>query len=152
MELNASAVESTEVLALWPQGAPGSENWQQAEEETRMPPHGLPVVRNVIQPSLTVYHPVAANGTAVIVCPGGAFHFLAIEHEGRQVASWLAAQGITTGILRYRLIQTGANLAEEVSQHMNDQQTMGKLMSELYPLIEADGCQAVHLVREHAAE
>ena len=57
---------------------------------------GLKVIRNVSRPSLTAYlpDPALATGTAVIVCPGGAYHFLAFEHEGTQVAAWLNAHGI----------------------------------------------------------
>ena len=97
------------IISLWPNGAPGSEKWNQIEEETTLP-DGLPVVRNVTHPSLTVYPAANPNGTAVIVAPGGVWHFLAIEHEGRQVAEWLAAHGITAFLLKYRLIHTGADI------------------------------------------
>ena len=57
------------VIPLWPVGAPGSEGWDQVEEETRIP--GGPVmVHNVTQPSLTVYLAEHPNGTAVIVAQG----------------------------------------------------------------------------------
>src|SRR5438045_1958109 len=57
------------------------------------------------QPTLTLYTPLdpAASGTAVIVAPGGGYQFLATNHEGRQVADWLNALGITAFILKYRL-------------------------------------------------
>ena len=41
--------------------------------------------------------------TAVIVAPGGSYHFLASNHEGRQVANWLNAMGVTAFVLKYRL-------------------------------------------------
>ena len=50
-----------------------------------------------------------AAGTAVIVCPGRANHFLAFEHEGAQVAHWLKARGIAAFILKYLLVQTGSD-------------------------------------------
>jgi acetyl esterase/lipase len=40
---------------------------------------------------------------AVIVIPGGGYGFLATNHEGRQVANWLNAMGITAFVLKYRL-------------------------------------------------
>jgi hypothetical protein len=42
------------------------------------------MVRNVVIPTLTMFAPAASNrnGTAVIVAPGGAFHFLMMNHEG----------------------------------------------------------------------
>jgi acetyl esterase/lipase len=56
-------------------------------------------------PTLTYYAPVdpRASRTAVIVAPGGSYVFLASNHEGRQVANWLNALGITAFVLKYRL-------------------------------------------------
>jgi acetyl esterase/lipase len=55
-------------------------------------------------PTLTIFKPSdRTNGTAVIVAPGGAYMGLAANHEGRQVADWLTARGITAFVLRYRL-------------------------------------------------
>ena len=58
--------------------------------------------------TLTVFvpHPKTENGTAVIVAPGGAYLHLASNLEGRQVADWFAARGVTAFVLKYRL---GAN-------------------------------------------
>jgi len=146
-------MQPTTVLPLWPGGAPGSEGWQQVESEF-LRPDGMPGVRNVVQPSLTVYHPDPANatGAAVVVCPGGAFHFLAIDHEGVKVAEWLAARGGTACILRYRLIATGEDFEADINANMGSRKRFGKLMDDLYPLILADGQQAIRLVRQHAAE
>jgi acetyl esterase/lipase len=146
------------VLPLWPNGAPGSEGWTQPEL-LRNPgePINIPIVRNVSQPTLTIHRPdpAVANGTAVVVAPGGAFHFLAIEHEGIQVAEWLTAHGITACILRYRLIQTAAD-DQEFLQHMHttmaDRERMRSGIAGLLPLISADGQQAIRVVRQHAAE
>jgi acetyl esterase/lipase len=60
-------------------------------------------VRNIKRPVLEVYAAAKPNGAAMIVAPGGAFRFLAIEHEGRQVAAWLNERGITAFVLRYRV-------------------------------------------------
>ena len=53
-------------------------------------------------PTLTVFPPFRANGTAVIVAPGGGYMLLASNHEGRQVADWFAARGVTAFVLKYR--------------------------------------------------
>src|SRR5262249_47826211 len=57
------------------------------------------------KPSATVYLPPKekATGCAVVVCPGGGYGGLAVDHEGRQVAEWLNGQGVTAFVLRYRL-------------------------------------------------
>ena len=142
------------VIPLWPGGAPGSEGWTQQEQVSVMPQGGLRVVRNVSQPTLTAYFPdpKIATGTAVIVCPGGAFHFLAYEHEGIQVAAWLNAHGIAAFMLKYRLIRTGDNFAAEVDERLADREKMAGPMRALAPLILADGQQAVRLVRRRATE
>jgi len=42
-------------------------------------------------------------GCAVVVCPGGGYGGLAMDHEGHQIAQWLNRRGISAWILRYRL-------------------------------------------------
>lgn len=54
-------------------------------------------------PTLTMFLPLRPNGTAVIVVPGGGYTMLASNHEGRQVADWFAARGITAFVLKYRI-------------------------------------------------
>jgi acetyl esterase/lipase len=73
---------------LWPNGAPGALGTTEAD-----------------QPSLTFYlaDPVKANGTAVVVCPGGGYGMLAMDHEGKQVAQWLNGYGVSAFVLKYRL-------------------------------------------------
>ena len=63
------------------------------------------MVYNVVNPTLTVFpaDPAIANGTAVIICPGGAFHFLTIDNEGTLVAKWLNKRGVTAFVLKYRV-------------------------------------------------
>jgi len=60
-------------------------------------------------PTLTIFepHPGTANGSAVIVFPGGAYAHLAGNLEGRQVADWFTARGFRAFILSYRLSQNG---------------------------------------------
>jgi acetyl esterase/lipase len=43
-----------------------------------------------------------ANGTAVVVCPGGGYSGRATDHEGKQIADWLNERGVTAVILKYR--------------------------------------------------
>src|SRR5215207_6414447 len=104
--------DQPQLIPLWPNGAPGSESWMQQEQETLAPPPiGIRVVRNVTQPTLTAYLPDRSTSAraAVIICPGEAFHFLAIEHEGTEVARWLNAHGVAAFVLRYRLLETAVD-------------------------------------------
>jgi acetyl esterase/lipase len=152
------AAEQSEVIPLWPEGAPASEGWIQQEQETLAPPPiSIKVVRNVTQPTLTAFLPdrTMANGTAVIVCPGGAFHFLAIEHEGTDVARWLTARGVAAFVLRYRLLQTPAgdeDFVRQLEQNLADRPRFMERVRHLGPLIVADGQQAVRLVRQRSTE
>jgi len=82
-------------------------------------------------PTLTMYMPRRTAGplTAVVLAPGGGYVALAMNHEGRQVASYLNALGIATFILRYRLGPTYR-----------------------HPIELGDMQRAVRTVRAHAAE
>jgi acetyl esterase/lipase len=44
-----------------------------------------------------------ATGTAIVICPGGGYGHLAMDHEGHQIARWFSEHGIAAFILRYRL-------------------------------------------------
>ena len=72
---------------MWPGGAPGA----LGDEDTD-------------RPNLTIYLPHANEAhSAVIVCPGGGYGMLAVDHEGKQIADWLNARGVAAFVLRYRL-------------------------------------------------
>src|SRR5215469_169876 len=103
--LNASAQEK--VIRLYDGPAPGSENWKQKETENNSNLWQTRVVFNISDPTLTVFQPEAgkANGTAVVICPGGAFFALSIDSEGFEVARWLAAKGVICFVLKYRLVE-----------------------------------------------
>jgi acetyl esterase/lipase len=153
MHATRSIAAEPVVISLWPGGAPGSGGWTQQEVEEAYSP-GRTIVRNVTQPTLTAYlpEPAVANGTAVIVCPGGASHFLAISWEGTDVARWLNAHGIAAFVLKYRLIRTGEDYRAVMQERMRDRALMDRLMKEISPLQLADAQQAIRLVRQRAAE
>jgi len=91
----AGVSNAQKVILLYSGAAPGSEKWTQKEKEYFSTVFNTQVVTNVTQPTLTAYLPAkdSANGTAVIVCPGGGFFALSINSEGADVAKWLAARG-----------------------------------------------------------
>ncbi len=59
----------------------------------------------VDKPSVTVYFPTKqkANGAAIVICPGGGYVTLALDHEGRKVAQWYTDLGFTAVVLTYRI-------------------------------------------------
>jgi acetyl esterase/lipase len=73
---------------LWSQGAPGALGDTDAD-----------------RPALRIYPPPEGKvaATAVVVCPGGGYGHLALDHEGSQIAKWLNSLGIAAFVLRYRL-------------------------------------------------
>ncbi|MBV8039931.1 alpha/beta hydrolase [Bacteroides sp. AN502] len=117
------SAQNTFELPLWPAGAPNSNGLTGTEEDLE---GGR--VANVITPSITVYKADKPNGVAIIMCPGGGYARLAMNHEGHDMAPWLNAQGITYIVLKYRM----PNGHYEV------------------PLSDAE--QAIRLVRQHAKE
>lgn len=68
------------------------------------------VVQNVTVPTLHVYRPdqPAPGGTALVVCPGGGYQYIAIDREGHALGRYFAARGITVAVLKYRLPDAGA--------------------------------------------
>src|SRR5262249_48014539 len=112
------------------------------------------VVTNVTQPTLTAYLPSkgSANGTAVVVCPGGGFFALSINSEGADEARWLAARGVAAVLLDYRLVQTAGGRVNEVVAKITDQKKFDEVIAPVVPLAVADGLAAVSYVRNHAIE
>ena len=92
-------------------------------------------ISNVVEPTLTVFRPAPnqATGTAVVICPGGGYARLSIDHEGYDVARRLAEWGITAFVLKYRLPN---------AESQQDKSTA--------PLLDAQ--QALRLVRQRAPE
>ena len=73
---------------LWPDAAPGAMGNEDIDKPT-LTPYLVPAGRG--------------TGTAVVVCPGGGYQHLAMDHEGDQVARWLNSLGVAAFVLRYRL-------------------------------------------------
>lgn len=87
-----------ELVHIWPNGAPGLDK-RRSEAEIAQDYW----VRNVHNPSLTVYRPSHQNGAAVIIIPGGAHKLIVWTSEGVSVARALNRYGLTSFVLKYRL-------------------------------------------------
>jgi acetyl esterase/lipase len=87
-------------LKVWPNGAPNDNGMREPEEKY----DGIRV-RNVSEAEIYVYKPAKElnTGAAVVICPGGGYMIEAMDHEGFDVAKWLASKGITGIVLKYRL-------------------------------------------------
>jgi acetyl esterase/lipase len=144
------ALSQQKVVELYNGPVPGSENWTWSEAITSE----NQVVYNVSRPTLTVFAPDAgrANGTAIVICPGGGFQFLSINKEGYDVAKWLASKGVTCFVLKYRLAHTKTNdPIAEFSAKMGKKEFQEENIATI-PLCVADGRLAIAYVRKHAGE
>jgi len=128
------AVGQSQTIDLWNGKVPGSiaaVNYKQfvdtSDNWTRM--------ERVSDPVLDFYPAASekANGTAVIICPGGGYQVLAISHEGEQVARWLNSLGISAFVLKYRLPSSAIMVDKSIGPMQ-------------------DGQRAIRIVRRHAQE
>ena len=110
-------------IPLWPNGTPNTNGLTGNQEDLD---GGR--VANVVNPTITVYRPAKPNGMTILMCPGGGYALLAMNHEGHDMASWFNIQGITYAVLKYRM----PNGNREV------------------PLSDAE--QAIRIIRQHAKE
>jgi acetyl esterase/lipase len=156
-----------QVIPIWTALAPGSETWTQKEVQYLNDQKQL-MIRNVVLPTISVYRPdpVKANGTAVIVAPGGGFMFLSWQTEGTEVAEWLATRGVTAFVLKYRTMNTGTQEeflkiqsdARERANTSNPTNTgtpgdnINQNKTDASILAQEDGRQAIRIVRSRASE
>ena len=90
--LFAFPLYAAETIPLWSGDIPGA----QGSAETDVP---------VLTPYLP--DPAKATGAAIVVCPGGGYGHLAMDHEGRQIGEWFQNIGVAAFVLRYRLPVNG---------------------------------------------
>ena len=128
------AAEPPKVIPLWPGAAPGETGSVGTEQDTTKPTDGLVggkrLIRlgNVSQPTLTLYQPPADRdtGAAVMVCPGGGYHILALDLEGTEVCEWLNSLGVTAALLKYR-VPKRAGLTNFTAALQDAQRALGLL-------------------------
>jgi acetyl esterase/lipase len=128
--LFVSHLLAADEIVVWPDGAPGSEG-KAGDEAVRLS-NGERVVSNVHRPTLTPYLPEKekSTGTAVIVIPGGGHRELWSDHEGHNVAKWLAEHGVAGFVLKHRLArEKGSTYTIEGHSLADTQQALRVLKS-----------------------
>ena len=135
MLLVAPGADRAAEIALWPNGAPGSEG-KPTTEVVVTSASGELSVSGIHRPSITPYLPAQdkATGLAILVIPGGGHRVLAITHEGYNVAEWLRDHGIAAFVLKHRLAR------EANSTYKIEVESL------------ADTARAMRLIRARAAE
>ncbi len=127
-------LNAQEIVKLYPGVIPGSKPAPADFKETApVGDDGIIRISKVSEPTLTVFLPSKekATGAAVIICPGGGYGILAINHEGYNVAKRFNDIGVAAFVLKYRL--------------PNDAIMVDKSFG---PLLDAE--QAIYLVRGQA--
>jgi acetyl esterase/lipase len=122
------------VIPLYPDSIPNSKPVPD-EEKPDTGSSGNIMIGKISRPTLTVFLPPKekANGTAVIVIPGGGYRMVAIKHEGYDVAKRFNEMGVTAFVLKYRLPSDITMVNKEIG-----------------PIQDAQ--RAIQLVRERAKE
>lgn len=148
---------SQRVIPLYNGAVPLGNELLTISEKLEMDDNGEVVsASNVSMPTLTVYQPERehANGTAMIVCPGGGFRNLSVKGEGIDVANWLISHGITAFVLKYRLVPETRGTTKDLIQDLISRnfEHMDSVNAPFVPLAVADGFEAVKYIRMHASE
>ena len=133
-EPNAPSWPSKERFPLWPGTPPGAPHplprpaWNMFAD----PNYPQLWIKGIAAPEVNVFRPALADGSSILVIPGGGYEFLAIQNEGLHPAEFFNARGTTVFVLSYRLPGEGwANRA-------------------LVPLSDAQ--RAMRLIRSRAGE
>lgn len=132
MSLPLAPLLAQPVLPLYTGTIPNSIPTSTQEKSTTE--NGNVHITNVVQPSLTVYVPPigTANGTSVIVCPGGGYAFLSMTNEGTEIAQRLTGLGITVFVLKYRLPNDALQPDKSIAPLLDAQQAL-RLVRQLAP-------------------
>ncbi len=143
---------SQQVIDL-PNEKPKSTKWENAEKEYFSKKANSKIMANISSPALVKFEPEVKNknGTSVIIAPGGGMYLLSIESEGYNVAKWLVKKGITAFVLKYRLVPTGEDAAQDlhdIIKKSNEERI--RITNKILPYSVNDGLNAISYVRENA--
>ena len=101
LPLAAQEYGQNRTIKIWDNStAPHSSELTSPEAETS--PN---IIGSVTEAVLYVFEadPAKATGQAIVICPGGGYAVVCMSYEGVEMAKWLASQGITCGVLKYRM-------------------------------------------------
>lgn len=112
------------ILPLYKYDIPNSK--PSKDEEISEEKNGITILSKISKPTLTVFLPSKnkANGTAVIICPGGGYWVVAAKHEGSDVAKKFAAMGVAAFVLKYRIPNDAWMINREIGALQDAQQAI----------------------------
>jgi len=116
---------SQKVLPLYPDSIPNSRPVAD-EEYIDHDDNGIKVIKKVSRPKLTLFFPPKdmANGTAVIICPGGGYWVVTEDMEGTDVAKKFNEVGVTAIVLKYRIPSDTWMINREIGALQDAQQAI----------------------------
>jgi acetyl esterase/lipase len=126
--------QNPRIIPLYPDSIPNSRPGPDQERSERSPDSIL-IISKISRPALTIFRPdpKKANGTAIVICPGGGYWVEAADLEGTDFAKRFAAEGVLGIVLKYRI--------------PDDETMVDRSIGALQ-----DAQQSIKVVREHAAE
>lgn len=130
--LLANQLSAQQKILLYPNSIPNSTG-KTIKEQVELIVTDTVAYGKTSIPTLQAYFPKKSNGTAVIICPGGGYEFLAYREEGTNIARYFTEQGVTAFVLKYRL----------PSDSIMKDKTIGPLQ---------DAQQAIKMIRMKATE
>ena len=112
------------ILPLYKDSIPNSK--PAADEEITEYKDGVMIISKISKPTLTVFLPPKnkANGTAVIICPGGGYWVVAAGHEGVDVAKKFTEMGVAAFVLKYRIPNDAWMINREIGPLQDAQQAI----------------------------
>jgi acetyl esterase/lipase len=142
---NILIAQLPEEKPLWPNGVSNhpikykEEKQRSSDVQSSSPSQLNRVFSCISSPTYIIHKPQKPNGVALVICPGGGFRDVWLDREGNDFAIWLAKQGITSLVLKYRTYNSDDLIAK---MSMND----------YFPHVYADAKQAIYILRSQAKE
>lgn len=121
--LVALTTNAQEIIHLYSGPVPNSRSTDIKEAQSERP-GGM--FFNVIDPTLEIYLPEKgrATGSAVIICPGGAYGVVVYQGEGIRTAREFAKNGIIAFVLKYRLPNDATMVDKKIGPLQDAQQAI----------------------------
>lgn len=122
--MNSLSTVLAQTIPLYPGEIPGGKSVPDQEKKEER--SGRSLIRNITRPTLTIFLPEAskANGTAVVICPGGGYWVNAISHEGYDVAKAFNEVGVAAFVLKYRIPNDASMESKEIGPLQDVQQAI----------------------------
>jgi acetyl esterase/lipase len=143
---NNGAAQPPDEQPLWPDGIPNNpvkykeEKLKANDYRKSSVSQSNRVFSCVSIPTYIIHKPGKgkANGVALVICPGGGFRDVWLDREGNDMGLWLALQGVTSLVLKYRTFNP-------------DEEGFSLSWDDYAPQVYADAKQAIYTLRSQAA-